>query len=317
MKGTQEKGITLIALVVTIIVLIILAGVSISLVLGDNGIITKARDAARETEEASLNEEVATNELMEQWDILAGGSSTPLEGITASNIEADASYIGKYVNYGGQETFKGVKWRIFNAENGQIQLISDDYIKSEEMPTSTDIYRGRVDYGGSDYCVSAKNRIILLNYINTTDNWNEFVAIKGAIVAGGPTIEQFKNSYNRTHGANSEQAIKEIFIAKSEIMADGLEGYYVGTSENPDTSYINNLNKTEMENLYVTDASYPSAYWLGSPSVSEVSNVMGVYCYGIISSSFSLYDSIGLRPLVLLPKGITLVEQENGTYNIQ
>lgn len=41
----KEKGITLVALVVTIVVLLILAGVSISLVLGSNGIVKKAQDA--------------------------------------------------------------------------------------------------------------------------------------------------------------------------------------------------------------------------------------------------------------------------------
>ena len=41
-KFKNSKGITLVALVVTIIVLIILAGISINLVLGENGIITKA-----------------------------------------------------------------------------------------------------------------------------------------------------------------------------------------------------------------------------------------------------------------------------------
>ena len=46
--STSEKGITFIALVVTIIVLIILAGVSINLVLGDNGIITKSKEASDE-----------------------------------------------------------------------------------------------------------------------------------------------------------------------------------------------------------------------------------------------------------------------------
>ena len=47
-KGSfkQHKGITLVALVVTIIVLIILAGVSISLVLGNNGLVTKAKEGA-------------------------------------------------------------------------------------------------------------------------------------------------------------------------------------------------------------------------------------------------------------------------------
>ena len=41
-----NKGITLVALVVTIIVLIILAGVSIALVLGDNGIVQRAKEGA-------------------------------------------------------------------------------------------------------------------------------------------------------------------------------------------------------------------------------------------------------------------------------
>ena len=42
----KNKGITLVALVVTIVVLLILAGVSINLVLGNNGIIARAKDAA-------------------------------------------------------------------------------------------------------------------------------------------------------------------------------------------------------------------------------------------------------------------------------
>lgn len=54
----EQKGITLVALVVTIIVLIILAGVSIALVLGDNGIITRAR-AGRNNYIVAANEEAA------------------------------------------------------------------------------------------------------------------------------------------------------------------------------------------------------------------------------------------------------------------
>lgn len=56
LKG--QKGITLVALVVTIIVLIILAGVSIALVLGDNGIITKAKEG-QENYALGANEEAA------------------------------------------------------------------------------------------------------------------------------------------------------------------------------------------------------------------------------------------------------------------
>ena len=78
----NEKGITLIALVVTIIVLIILAGVSINLVLGNNGIITKAREArenftkAAEEEGAKLNELYAEmNSKIEGQGGSGGGSS--------------------------------------------------------------------------------------------------------------------------------------------------------------------------------------------------------------------------------------------------
>ena len=56
MKLQKEKGITLVALVVTIVVLLILAGVSINLVLGKNGLITQAQEAKRKTEEATQND---------------------------------------------------------------------------------------------------------------------------------------------------------------------------------------------------------------------------------------------------------------------
>ena len=59
----KNSGITLVALVVTIIVLIILAGISISLVLGDNGIITKAKDAKTFTERARVVEQARTDVL--------------------------------------------------------------------------------------------------------------------------------------------------------------------------------------------------------------------------------------------------------------
>ena len=54
-KGTE--GITLIALVVTVVVLLILAGIALNLVLGNNGIIKKAIDAKIQTEKTRLKEE--------------------------------------------------------------------------------------------------------------------------------------------------------------------------------------------------------------------------------------------------------------------
>ena len=50
MKFNGKKGITLVALVVTIVVLIILASVTIAMLTGDNGIIGKVEEAKKETE---------------------------------------------------------------------------------------------------------------------------------------------------------------------------------------------------------------------------------------------------------------------------
>ena len=55
-KLKESKGITLIALVITIIVLLILAGVTIATLTGDNGILKKAGDAKTQTEQAKEDE---------------------------------------------------------------------------------------------------------------------------------------------------------------------------------------------------------------------------------------------------------------------
>ena len=73
----NNKGITLVALVVTIVVLLILAVVSINLVLGDNGIVKKAQDAKTKSAEASENDLKGMNSLVSEMEgALAGNGST-------------------------------------------------------------------------------------------------------------------------------------------------------------------------------------------------------------------------------------------------
>ncbi len=68
-KKTQSKnkGITLIALVITIIVILILAGVSINTLFGDNGLLTKADEARRENERAGAYDKLAV-EVLASYD---------------------------------------------------------------------------------------------------------------------------------------------------------------------------------------------------------------------------------------------------------
>ena len=90
-KQQKTSGITLIALVVTIVVLLILAGITISLVFSENGIIAKAREATEKTNQAVINEQAQMNELAEYMgNMLNGisGGSTPEE----PTLPSDGTY---------------------------------------------------------------------------------------------------------------------------------------------------------------------------------------------------------------------------------
>ena len=76
MKQRSQRGITLIALVVTIIVLLILAGVAISLSIGENGIFKRAGQAADAWENASKNEEKEMNSIVDIIDNINAGNNT-------------------------------------------------------------------------------------------------------------------------------------------------------------------------------------------------------------------------------------------------
>ena len=73
-KKRATKGITLIALVVTIVVLLILAGVSINLVIGNNGIITKAGDARDANKYATIKDEYELYKSNQYIESVTGGS---------------------------------------------------------------------------------------------------------------------------------------------------------------------------------------------------------------------------------------------------
>ena len=89
MKHKREiygnKGITLVALVVTIIVLLILAGVSLNLVLGDNGIITRAQDAVTKYKEAEAEEQWQMDNFMMAYEDKVGfARSLQLQGFSVA-----------------------------------------------------------------------------------------------------------------------------------------------------------------------------------------------------------------------------------------
>ena len=100
----NQRGITLIALVITIIVLLILAGVSIAMLTGDNGILNNADRAAKETAIANAKEKVSTavNEAMTDYyaNVYADdGEAEMLNLVNAAINECEGTEDGAKIEY--------------------------------------------------------------------------------------------------------------------------------------------------------------------------------------------------------------------------
>ena len=81
MEKTRQKGVTLIALVITIIVLIILVGVSINTLVGENGIIIQAQRAKEETQQGKRDEQGGLLSLEQQIDEALGKTYIVEKGV--------------------------------------------------------------------------------------------------------------------------------------------------------------------------------------------------------------------------------------------
>ena len=89
-KSKKNNGITLIALVITIIVLLILAGVTIATLTGENGILTRATDAKTNTEVAEEKEAIS----LAYSGVMADTNGT---GVTAEKLQTELQNNG-YTN---------------------------------------------------------------------------------------------------------------------------------------------------------------------------------------------------------------------------
>ena len=85
MSKLKEKGITLVALVVTIIILLILAGVTLSLALGQTGLFSKAQNAADRYKSAQTKEEGLLTDLEKEMDKYESKNSIPEESPKGPN----------------------------------------------------------------------------------------------------------------------------------------------------------------------------------------------------------------------------------------
>lgn len=150
----QKKGVTLIALVITIIVLLILAGISISMLSGDNGILHKAAQSKEKTERAEIIEIAQMDIIGKQAQNHGNLSESELEEILISN---------NYNTKGTLSNEESILDRTLTSSNGKYQI-----------PVS-EIYNGSLtitDSGETPIGPTGKpliNKDTVSNYVSGTD----------------------------------------------------------------------------------------------------------------------------------------------------
>ena len=182
----NNKGITLVALVVTIVVLLILAGVSINLVLGNNGIIAKAKEAETKSAEASQNDLKGMNGLVSEMEgALAGNGST---GSGSGNGGAGGSGTDtKVPEAGTSETAPYFPDNTFTKKEGTIDtgLVIQDASGNEYVwvvvPRTTAVYKttglGKTTFTDADYTSIEKDlKDYTSTYVTTSGYSDTYVA---------------------------------------------------------------------------------------------------------------------------------------------
>ena len=185
MLRKNNRGITLIALVVTIIVLLILAGISISMLTGQNGILNRATEAKEKTETSSVDEKrkLAQAEALMNTERTTYKGVTLPEGFAPTKIDGEDSIDEGLVitdGYGNEYVWVEVPktTEVYpTAGLGITNFTNDEYKKIEDdLHTYTRVYRNGTSY--SDTWYDAKDDVNEENKLDWYQNENDYNTAK-------------------------------------------------------------------------------------------------------------------------------------------
>ena len=183
----RERGITLIALVVTIVVLLILAGVSINALFGDSGIIQKAQDAQNKMDQAVQNDLDAVKSLNEWLESKTNGSTGEDDNPSTSDLPSTDNTIPYYPD----NTFTKVEGT--DLSNGLvIQDVNGNEYVWIEVPKTAEVYPTAglkiTDFTEDEYTAIETD---LHTYTNYYRNGTSYTDTYYSDAATGLTSEQY------------------------------------------------------------------------------------------------------------------------------
>ncbi len=219
LKNGRQKGITLIALVVTIVVLIILATVSILAVFGDNGIIARAQ-TAKDTHEAGKADETNTlddyasyigNYLDGNGGGSGGGSDTPTNPTAGTTVAKPGTWTSSQVT------------PIADGNGGTVPLPSGFYYVGGDISTGLVISDKQGDTMNASG-TSMGNQFVWIPVSSEAD----LTRTKFDTTTGQPTTG-LSTDYTEPYASGYSTEAEEYTTMKTQVLKYG--GFYIGRYE--------------------------------------------------------------------------------------
>ncbi len=248
MKQNKENGITLIALVITIIVLLILAGVAIATLTGDNGVLTKAVSAKEKTERAEVIENAKLDILGIQSDKNGKIAIGDLKGV-----------LDKY--------FKDVPEEITEEDIATLELTTKD---GKYKIKVSEIYNGKLE--GTSGAMSVSD-LKVGDYVKYGDKLTvqSYVAnLNGETNTGYETSQTFNTNTTTLWRVINKKANGEVeIVAVNNTLSNDGKGLYL-KSQN---GFLN--AETVLNNLCSKLYANPAYGTARSIDVADINNLTG------------------------------------------
>ncbi len=325
-KTKTQKGITLIALIITIVVLLILAAVAISSIQND-GILHYATNAADNWNKAAQNEANMLGDYLNYLNNMGSGGNevvavTPKVG---QHVEYDVSYDDMYNSTStATKTFgKTDGWRYLGKDGENHLLISTgipmilnynttaDTNSAEWWDTTQTNTSAKAAEGLKKNLANIPYAKVSVGTTSTT-NTNTMIGLFGD--TNRTTVGDYFKVTGKTY--SSSITVRTLTLAELNRAVNsanaGVEGY-IQRAETSTSSGIKELTGDALGLFDLSDIGLSTYYyWLASPCVGAAANLhnIGVKPAGV--GTINIYSGeLGIRPVVVLPSTIQFTDADN------
>ena len=285
----NEKAITLIALVVTIVILLILAGVTITMTLGQNGLFTRAREGAAAYNESEVRDDLSMLITQYTWDKASEKTDKSLgdylkdNGATSVKANADGTTL--------EVTYKGYTFKV-NKDSGEIIGVSKAENSGETQPAPEVVVSGiKVTEDSAGQGNNVEQGTIAADsgkklYITFTSS------IEGGTTTVSPVVPyevskngSYKFTITGTVGSKTYTKEQTVTVNQYKAVASALIGKIVDYKPNtPNTGYDLSTAKSGYSSAQTIDSKYDPTVWK-IMEVDENGNITKLF--GVPSSSQS------------------------------